>query len=114
MEVSGNGVSRARGLVFGALDKDVLLALPKGSTNRSAIDVVASRSLIALWPAPVPTPKPVPLDPGIARGGERANGILAGRGPSPDPIPERPSQSCERALAMVGVNAFAPYQAWSR
>ena len=48
MDVPGNGVSRARGLVFGALDKDVLLALLKGSTNRSAIDVVASQSLIAL------------------------------------------------------------------
>ena len=48
MDVLSNGVSRARGLVFGALDKDVLLALPKGSTNRSAIDVVGSRSLILL------------------------------------------------------------------
>ena len=62
----------------------------------------------------MPTPIPVPLDPGIVHSSERANNILAGRGPSPNPISERLSQSHKHALVMVGMNMFAPSQAWSR
>ena len=62
----------------------------------------------------MPTPKPVPLVPGIVCGSEQANGILAGRGTSPNPILERLSWSHKHALVIIGVNMFAPSQAWSR